>query len=184
MPGWSNTNRRGSRRARSLDIRLLVGLLLLMALLVFHAYRQWMTPPEQALIGRAHVVDGDSIEISGSRIRLEGIDAPELDQTCTDPRGQAWSCGRTAVQELRSHVRGQELRCEPLARDRYERTLAVCTLPDGSDVNAWIVRQGWALASGRSGKYQSEQDEAEAARRGIWAGKFTPPWEWRQQHPE
>ncbi len=55
---------------------------------------------------------------------------------------------------------------------------------DGSDLNAWIVQQGWALAYGHAQVYRSEQDEAQAAKRGIWVGTFTPPREWRQQHPD
>ena len=113
-------------------------------------YRHRVSTPMAPLVGLARVVDGDSIEIAGARVRLEGIDAPELNQSCTDSRGQPWSCGRTAAQELRSHIAGRELRCEPSGRDRYDRMLAICVLPDGSDVNAWLVRQGWALASGRA----------------------------------
>src|SRR5258708_1250180 len=82
------------------------------------------------------------------RIRLKGIDAPEWKQTCTDPKGQAWSCGQAGAQELQSHIGGRELTCARHGVDRYNRILAVCSAPDGSDVNAWIVRQGWALASG------------------------------------
>jgi endonuclease YncB( thermonuclease family) len=59
--------------------------------------------------------------------------------------------------------------------------LAVCSLA-GADVNAWMVRQGWALAYGSAGHYQSQQDEARAAKRGIWAGTFTYPQQWRQSH--
>jgi endonuclease YncB( thermonuclease family) len=59
--------------------------------------------------------------------------------------------------------------------------LATCALPDGSDINAWMVRQGWALAY-YSEAYRTEEDEAHAARRGVWAGSFIPPWEWRRQH--
>ena len=58
------------------------------------------------------------------------------------------------------------------------------TLPDGSELNGWMVRQGWALAYGRAGSYRSYEQEAQAARRGLWAGNFVPPWEWRQRHPE
>ena len=65
--------------------------------------------------------------------------------------------------------------------DRYRRILAVCSL-SGSDVNAWMVRQGWALAYGYAGTYHAQQDEAQAARRGIWAGAFVPPAEWRKRH--
>jgi endonuclease YncB( thermonuclease family) len=57
-------------------------------------------------------------------------------------------------------------------------------MPDGSDLNAWVIRQGWAVASGDAGHYRSEQHAAEAARRGIWSGTFLLPREWRRQHPE
>jgi endonuclease YncB( thermonuclease family) len=75
------------------------------------------------------------------------------------------------------------LTCQPSGFDRYDRVLATCIVPDGSDVNAWLVRRGWALAYGGGGNYRSEQDEAEAAKRGIWAGTFLPPEEWRRRHP-
>jgi endonuclease YncB( thermonuclease family) len=156
---------------------------LLLALLGFYAYQQWTTVPISPLTGRARVLDGDSLEISGTQIRLEGIDAPESDQTCVDARGQTWSCGKAAAQELRHHVAGRELTCAVSGLDKYRRMLAFCSAPDGSDVNAWIVRQGWALAFGDGWKYRSEQREAEAAKRGIWAGSFLPPWEWRRRHP-
>ena len=182
MTGWAY--RGGVRRAR-IDFRLLIALVLMAGLLFYHAYyRHRVSTPMAPLVGPARVVDGDSIEIAGARVRLEGIDAPELNQSCKDSRGQPWSCGRTAAQELRSHIGGRELRCEPSGRDRFDRMLAICVLPDHSDVNAWLVRQGWALASGRSADYRTEQHEAQAAKRGIWAGTFVPPWEWRQRYPE
>ena len=74
--------------------------------------------------------------------------------------------------------------CRPTGVDRYHRLLAVCVLTDGSDINAWLVRHGWALAYGRGTSYHSEQSEAQAGRRGIWAGTFTLPAEWRKQHPD
>ena len=182
MAGWAY--RHGVRRAR-INVRLLIALLLMAGLLFYHAYyRHRVSTPMAPLVGLARVVDGDSIEIAGARVRLEGIDAPELNQSCKDSRGQPWSCGRTAAQELRSHIAGRELRCEPSGRDRFDRMLAICVLPDRSDVNAWLVRQGWALASGRAADYRSEQHAAQAAKRGIWAGTFVPPWEWRKRHPE
>jgi endonuclease YncB( thermonuclease family) len=184
MAGPGKIGRRGARRSRSRDGGLRIVVLLLIALLGLYGYRLWTAAPPVSLVGRAHVVDGDSLEIRGARIRLEGVDAPELEQSCADARGQSWSCGRTAAHELRSFLRGHDLRCEALGRDRFERTLAVCELPDGENVNAWLVRQGWALSSGRSGKYQTEQDEAQAAGRGIWAGTFEAPWEWRQNRPQ
>jgi endonuclease YncB( thermonuclease family) len=133
------------------------------------------------IVGKAWVIDGDTIDIAGSRIRLQGIDAPETDQTCTDADKKTWRCGRAATRELVGLIAGRPLRCETSGFDRYRRVLAVCALPDGSDVNAWMVRQGWALAY-YSAVYRSEEAEAHAAKRGIWAGSFMPPWEWRHRH--
>jgi endonuclease YncB( thermonuclease family) len=163
--------------------RALIGVAVLVVSLGFYAYKYWKTSSLAPVVGAAWVADGDTLEISGARIRLEGIDAPELDQTCADDKGHSWWCGRTATRELRAYVRGRELKCEPTGFDQFERVLAICFLPDGSDLNAWMVRQGWALASGYGKTYQSEQDEAKAAKRGIWAGTFTPPREWRHSHP-
>jgi endonuclease YncB( thermonuclease family) len=111
---------------------------------------------------------------------LDGIDAPESDQTCTDAKGKTWSCGSAATNELRAHIRGNELTCHRRAVDKYQRVIAVCSLPDGSDINAWMVQQGWAIAYGFAKTYESKEAEAEAAKRGIWAGTFVSPSQWRQ----
>jgi endonuclease YncB( thermonuclease family) len=149
MASWAN--RRGARRfvTRRSDWRPLVAFVLLAGLLGFYAYQHWTATPASPLIGRARVLDGDSLEISGVRIRLQGIDAPEWKQTCVDPKGQTWSCGQTATQELRSYIGGRELTCARHGVDRYNRILATCSVPDGSDVNAWTIKQGWpGVASG------------------------------------
>jgi len=136
------------------------------------------------IAGKVRVIDGDTIDIAGSRIRLQGIDAPETDQSCFDAANRAWWCGRAATRVLIDHLGGRPFKCESSGLDRYRRVLAVCVLPDGSDVNAWMVQQGWALAYYHySDVYQPQEDEAHAARRGIWAGTFMPPWEWRHRHP-
>jgi endonuclease YncB( thermonuclease family) len=59
--------------------------------------------------------------------------------------------------------------------------VASCTLPDGTDLNAWVVRQGWALASGFTGAYAPDEAEAKAQKRGIWIGSFVAPREWRRR---
>lgn len=133
------------------------------------------------IVGRAWIVDGDSIRIAGTSIRLEGIDAPEWDQTCADSNGRTWRCGQAATRELREHIGGRELTCRPRALDRYGRTVANCSLPDGTDVNAWLVRRGWAVAFGFTNIYGSEEAEAKSEKRGIWAGSFVYPSEWRRQ---
>jgi endonuclease YncB( thermonuclease family) len=174
------------------DGRALLVFLALVAGLGLYAYRHSHSAPQwpsvtyrpslsRPLIGIARVADGDSLVIRGMRIRLTGIDAPELNQPCTDAKGQSWQCGRAAQRELRAHLGRRALKCEGNGFDRFGRALAVCFLPDGANVNAWLVRQGWAVASGYAGTYRTEQDEAKAARRGIWAGTFVFPAEWRHR---
>jgi endonuclease YncB( thermonuclease family) len=170
------------RRSRLADALPVVNFVLLAAVLLTYGYKHWLPEPLPAVSGRVRVADGDSLELAGKRIRLVGIDAPELHQTCVDRKGQTWPCGRTAADELRAHVAGRELTCQPHGMDRYHRLLAACFLDDGSEINAWLVRQGWAVAYGRSTTYHSEQSEAKSAQRGIWSGSFTPPSEWRRQH--
>jgi endonuclease YncB( thermonuclease family) len=165
------------------ETQWLICIIIGVSALLFYGYKYWNAPPPTAIIGKAWVIDGDTVSIAGTHIRLEGIDAPEADQTCMDAHGKSWACGQTAARELRAFIGRRELTCDKRAEDRYQRVLAVCKLPDGSDVNAWLVRQGWALATGFVGMYETEQHEAETARRGIWAGTFAPPWKWRQQHP-
>ena len=122
---------------------MLIPVVLLLGLVGFYAYRSWTSKPPAPLVGQARVLDGDSIEISGARIRLQGIDAPEWEQTCVDAGGEAWPCGKAAAQELRRHIGARDLRCESSGFDHYNRFLATCFDPDGADLNAWLVRRGW-----------------------------------------
>ena len=127
----------------------------------------------------ASVIDGDTIEIHGQRIRLFGIDAPEGRQEC-NRGGEAWLCGKDAALALADKIGSDPLECSPKDRDRYGRTVAVCRL-DGEDLNAWMVREGWALAYRHySLDCVADEDAAREAKRGIWASEFTPPWEWRR----
>ncbi len=136
-----------------------------------------------AMRGRAHVIDADTLDIAGVRIRLHGIDAPERDQNCTRS-GFAWPCGHQASAALTGLVAGRELRCEPRDRDRYGRVVAVCWMND-VDVNRWLVDQGWALAYRRfSTSYVGAEDAARQARRGIWIGSFETPEDYRRNQPE
>jgi endonuclease YncB( thermonuclease family) len=184
MARWAGRRNESRPRTRPGDFQFLTGVILVACIVGFYAYKRWDAAPQPAIAGKAWVIDGDTIDVSGTRIRLEGIDAPESDQACTDSKGVAWPCGRTATRELMAHIRGRELTCDRRGFDRFKRVLAVCFLPDGSDVNAWMVQQGWALASGFIKIYRSEEAEAEAAKRGIWAGSFVPPRQWRQRHPQ
>ena len=95
------------------------------------------------ITGRPVVVDGNSLKIGGERIRLHGIDAPESAQTCSRNR-KVWQCGQQATQALREKIDGSKVRCEASERDRYVRHLGTCFL-GGNNINAWMVRAGWAL---------------------------------------
>ena len=126
------------------------------------------------------VIDGDGFELAGEKIRLWGIDAPELRQECSKD-GVRYACGRIARDNLELLTTGREIVCEAQGRpDRYGRTVASCTA-DGEDVAGWMVRHGWALDWPRysGGAYAADQDGAEANKRGLWAGFFAVPWEWR-----
>ena len=128
--------------------------------------------------GRASAVDGDTIEVGGSRIRLHCIDAPESGQLCR-AGGTSWRCGRQASRALADRVGGRQVHCEERDRDRYGRIVALCRV-DGQDLGAWLVSQGWALAYRRySSAYVSGEESARATRRGLWRGEFVPPWDWR-----
>ena len=180
--------RRGGWPSRRPAFLLAVALVLLATFYALDRPRLERAPFEHQppIVGQAWIVDGDSIRLAGRSIRLEGIDAPEWDQTCLDRNGRSWRCGRAASRALRERTRGQRMSCRPRALDRYGRTIATCALADGSDLNGWMVRQGFAIASGFSRTYVPEETEAKEARRGIWDGSFITPAEWRRQkadHP-
>ncbi len=130
-------------------------------------------------VGTASVIDGDTIEVRGQRIRLHGIDAPESRQFCRRD-GKPWQCGKDAANALADKIARRTGTCEDLGRDRYKRIIARCTVAS-EDLGEWMVSQGLALAYRRySLDYVDEEAEARAARRGIWAGEFVKPWEWRR----
>ena len=94
--------------------------------------------------GTASVIDGDTLEIHGQRIRLHGIDAPESRQLCRLD-GKPWQCGKDAANALAEKIARRPVTCEDLGRDRYKRIIARCTVA-GEDIEAWMVTNGWALA--------------------------------------
>lgn len=131
------------------------------------------------IVGSASVIDGDTIEIHGQRIRLHGIDAPEGQQECVDLNGASWRCGQQAALKLLDHIGRSTLRCEPRDRDRYGRIVATCFL-GAEDLSRWMIANGWAVAYRRySLNYVPDEDQARLARLGIWSGTFNMPWDWR-----
>jgi len=169
---------RWAAQPRSSWRRLWDGLLTaaILGLLILLAARLDRTETRN-IAGRVTVNDGDSITLGTERIRLRGIDAPELDQSCRRD-GAAYACGRQARQSLIALIDGRPVSCSGSQRDRYDRMLAICTA-GGSDLSRGQVEAGWAVAYGG---YPAEEDAARQKGAGLWAGSFERPRDWRQVH--
>ena len=151
---------------------------------------EWIAPPaifddssssssDGTLTGRAVVIDADTIEIRGERIRLLMIDAPESGQRCYVD-GSPERCGQRAANALDAWIAGRTVICVGDERDRYGRLLARCAV-DGADMGAWLVRNGHAIAYRRYGtRYICEEKRAAEQNLGIWATDFIAPETWRQ----
>jgi endonuclease YncB( thermonuclease family) len=128
------------------------------------------------------VIDGDSIRDGDRRIRLYGVDAPELRQQCRDGAGRAYRCGDAARAALETLIGGREIDCQVVDTDKYGRDVARCQA--GSlQVNREMVRQGWAVAYDRhSLEYMIAEAEARRARSGLWQGSFQRPEDYRREH--
>jgi endonuclease YncB( thermonuclease family) len=125
------------------------------------------------------VVDGDTLRVSGVKIRIHGIDAPETRQGCLRA-GRAWPCGAEATRVMGQLAEGA-IRCEGIEKDRYGRTIAKC-ISGEVDVGRELVRRGLALAYRRySLDYVQDEDYARRNRLGMWAGEFEAPWDWRRR---
>lgn len=154
---------------------LLVALLLIGGAAVAAAHFE---PVPEPISGHATVADGDTLRLGGDRIRLLGLDAPELAQTCLDARGEDWPCGHVAREKLTELVADADVRCVPTGTDRYGRLLARCTAGD-TDIGAAMVAAGLAVASD---SYLTEEAAARGEKLGLWQGRFDPPRRWRDAH--
>lgn len=135
--------------------------------------------PAYAISGKAYVHDGDTISISYQKIRLHGIDAPEMGQMCYRHR-KKYDCGKEAKWALFHKIKNKNVRCRIVDTDRYRRKVGVCFI--GSlNINEWLVEQGHALAYRRySTDYVPNEINARKARRGVHVGKHLKPWEVRR----
>jgi len=132
-----------------------------------------------ALADTARVIDGDTLELNGERIRLHGIDAPEMKQTC-ERDGVTWLCGKEARKALAAWIGRRDVDCVGDKRDKYNRLLAHCSVDD-QDIGEWMVSRGLAVAYNRySYEYQRAEYAAKSAKVGMWAGEFQKPWDWRK----
>ena len=132
------------------------------------------------LTGQASVIDGDTLEIHGSRIRLWGVDAPESTQLCRGADSERYRCGAQAANDLDAFIASRVVSCLPINLDRYGRTVATCSV-GGTDLGEWLVQNGLALdwPQYSKGRYDAVQRTAEQTGRGIWAGSYVEPWLYR-----
>ncbi len=161
-----------------------VGPRLLRLILTLALLSAMSSPPALAEVaGPPRVVDGDTLEVQGTVIRLYGIDAPELGQICRIAE-RAYDCGQIARTALLDLTAGVTVSCElaPASRDDdgADGRIGRCSA-DGYDLSEGMTYTGWALASRRvSKRYVAFEDGARAARRGLWRGQFVAPWDWRE----
>ena len=135
---------------------------------------------QDVLAGPARVLDGDTIEIHGKRVRLHGIDAPESAQSCIDGADRPYRCGELATKALSALIGRGPVACQVLDRDRYGRLIAVC-YRNQVDLNGSMVASGNALAYQQYGTaYAGHEKAARTRRLGVWQGRFEAPWNWRR----
>ncbi|MHC3940176.1 thermonuclease family protein [Paenochrobactrum sp. BZR 588] len=164
------------KRRRPLILDTLFALIILAAIAYLISLLPQASHENQGWSGIAIVIDGDTIILSNQRLRLKGIDAPEIKQTC-QINNQAQACGVTAKQALQRKIARQAIHCTSTARDKYKRFLAICYL-DQTELNQWMVEQGYAISYY---DYPAQEHEARLNKRGIWAGKFERPQDWRKR---
>ena len=134
---------------------------------------------EKIIVGKAKIIDGDTIHLGKNTIRLHGIDAPETNQTCT-VNETVWYCGVESTKVLQNFISKNEVICEIIDVDQYNRFIGVCFVND-KNINQYMVRNGWAIAYRYySLDYISDEAIAKNSRLGIWKGSFQEPYLFRK----
>ena len=143
------------------------------------------------IYGLPKIIDGDTVHINNKKIRLEGIDAPEIKQQCKKPFlkisvivgfqfNKDYSCGVLAKKNLIDKIGNSKIKCITSSKDRYKRFIATC-YKDKINLNKWMVRRGNAIAYKRYSKdYVRDEEYAKENKLGIWKGSFEIPEKWRK----
>jgi endonuclease YncB( thermonuclease family) len=133
--------------------------------------------------GHVYVVDGDTFHLNGQQIRIWGIDAVELHQTCLKS-GQSYECGKSARLHLQSVIGKDVPVCTARPKSPKETRIVASCQVDGKDIGREMVKSGWALDYRHfsKGAYSSEEKAARQKRLGIWAGEFQSPYDWRKRN--
>jgi endonuclease YncB( thermonuclease family) len=135
----------------------------------------------QDVVGVPTIHDGDTVTVSGVKVRLAGIDAPEKGQFCLDSKSQPWACGEAALAELAKKAGDRPWTCHLSGRYSFDRLLGSCRV-DGEDIQRWMVRSGFALSYTRySHVYDADEKTAREERAGLWSGAFIRPEAWRHR---
>jgi endonuclease YncB( thermonuclease family) len=131
------------------------------------------------------VKDGSTIQLADVTYRLDGIDAPELDQMCIDEHADAWACGVDARDQLSNLIGNRQVRCEDLGLGTTynKRHIGICTVEgESASLSQLLVRQGFALnfEPYARGRFREDETGAKDNRRGLWKGCFVAPQEFRR----
>ena len=136
--------------------------------------------------GKIKVIDGDTIKMDGTRIRLFGIDAPEKNQICVNKNSESYNCGSISTKVLKRYVGREKIKCRYTEKDRYGRILGTCYFPYDSSklsLNRYMVHTGHAVAYKRySEKYLDSEKWAKDNHLGMWQGNFERPEKWRTKY--
>lgn len=170
------------RRKKRLStvMTIIIAALASITLLISNHADSIFPPTNSTITGRAAIHDGDTIRIGSHKIRLEGIDAPELQQMC-EVDGKPWQCGIAARAALITKIGRNDVQCNEGSKDRYKRVLGHCW-SDGVNLNSWMVRNGHALAYRKySSRYIPEEVQATLSNTGIHNTIYLAPWDWRSE---
>ena len=133
-----------------------------------------------AITGVSRVIKGDTLTVAGRIVRLFGIAAPDISQTCADSQGRGYRCGQQSISWLRGWLADNILSCHIINEDKQGVLTGVCVLGP-YDIGAAIVNAGWAVADTRqTNVYTSYQNQASKGKRGLWSGTFYMPWDWQK----
>ena len=135
----------------------------------------------ELIAGHAKIIDGDTIHIGKYKIRLHGIDAPEIKQTCRIDE-KIWNCGIQAKENLIKFVSNNIINCEIIDKDRYNRLIGICFV-NQKNINQYMVKNGWAIAYRYySLDYIEDENIARFNKIGIWQGTFQEPYLFRKKN--
>ena len=156
-------------------------ILIFRLLIILCFFYNFSTSAQEIVRGQAKIIDGDTVHIGKNKIRLHGIDAPEINQTCIID-GEIWNCGIESKMALKKLISKKEINCEILDVDRYKRYVSEC-LVNNININKYMVQYGWAIAYRYySLKFVEDEERAKKQKLGIWKSVFIEPYLFRKKN--